>query len=74
MGGPLVGVGVLVLITAGQASAIVSNLFLSRWVHMPFEQEQKRRNIYIYVSLVALVAVLAVRVLLSIDRSTQSLH
>lgn len=65
MGGPLVGLAVLLLITAGQASAIVSNLFLSHWVHLPYEQEQEDRNIYIYLALVALVAFLAVRVVLA---------
>jgi hypothetical protein len=67
MGGPLVGVGVLLLIMAGQASSIFSNLFLSRWVRLPFEEEQNPRQIYIYVGLVATVAVLSVRTALCRD-------
>lgn len=57
----MVGLAVLLLIMSAQAAAIVSNLFLSRWVHLPFEQQQQRRNIYIYVALVGVVAFLAVR-------------
>ena len=61
MGGVLVGVAVMLLITSGQASAIVTNLWLSHWMHRPLEEEQERRYIYVYIALVAVVIVLSVR-------------